>query len=236
MAIYIALLSAQQFRSAQREQVGFDAREREGKTTREDAGADWRGKSIPQRGPLDAKDLDWAMVVLMQVAKRSRWSEERRRWNKVTERGQRMRSWWYFGARPSLALQVKNENFELYAISEREPVKFFNHECRDVGETWKMGYQSSSCIKYRLWSYDVSVLSNVYVISSYDLCRFCHYVLTCFQQSSPAGAGVLFTEEWFNAAHNLRRWQLSHWHWYRAAQYSLACNYWLFLSSIGRQF
>jgi len=46
----------------------------------------------------------------------------------------------------TLSYKDQNENFELYVIGEREPVTLFSPECRDVGESRKMG----SSVKYRL--------------------------------------------------------------------------------------
>jgi len=107
------------------------------------------GSLFHKEGPMDAKDLDWAIEVMMWGTKRSSWSEDQRgRWA-VAEKRRRMTSQRYFGVSLSWAKELK---WELWIVcDQRQPLKLFSHECRDVGESRKMGYQFSSSVNHRLY-------------------------------------------------------------------------------------
>ena len=104
-----------------------------------------------KEGPMDAKDLNWAIEVLTHGTKRSSRSQDRRRWREVAEMGRRMRSKRYFAVRPCWALRTKMRTLNcIRPEREREPVKLFSYESRAVREPRKTGNQSSSSTKYRL--------------------------------------------------------------------------------------
>src|SRR6218665_231532 len=65
-----------------------------------------RGRRFQREGPITAKDLDMAMVVLVRGTKSSRLSRDRRGRRDVAEVGSRMASRRYIGATPIWALRT----------------------------------------------------------------------------------------------------------------------------------
>ena len=94
-------------RKTTRKEVGFQKSERGREITRENFRAS-RGDCVFQReGPIEARDRDWAMAVLVWGTRRSSLLEERSGRCEVTDRGRCITSARYFGARPRCVLETR---------------------------------------------------------------------------------------------------------------------------------
>ena len=65
------------------------------------------GRAFHREGPMEAKDLVWAIAVLTRGTRRTCMSRERRGRCEAAERGTWMRTLRYFGARPSLDFRTR---------------------------------------------------------------------------------------------------------------------------------
>jgi len=100
-----------------------------------------RGRKFIQRAvPLEAKYLDWANEVFIWGTKRSRRSERNEEDGEMpqSEGDELVRA---CNSKPGQVVpwrQIKDEDLELDAGREQEPVEFSSHKCCDMGKSRKM--------------------------------------------------------------------------------------------------